>query len=313
MNDPASKARAARRDLAVLRRWMAALGALCGLLVAGVAIGAAGVTHVESADGVPLGQLTGRVSAYDADGNMQGALGVLSPQGYFADLLPDGRLGQVLALVYAKPACAGPAAIEVGSVMGGPLPVPGYVFAFGAPARIHAVPAGATARDLAVVSVRERTAEGYRCVARAGRAQVYAVEDNRAEQTGIAARISGPLRLRAQETSASQVATLDHAATMPRVDDETGAGGEVPKGTPQCSAGCYTSYIGDGTCESECANSLCSFDGGDCSKEFVAKARAYEATLCAPACGADNLGDGFCDSACNVSACQFDHGDCAAQ
>lgn len=41
MIDPARKERGARRDLGVPRRWMAALYALCGMLVVGVVAGGA--------------------------------------------------------------------------------------------------------------------------------------------------------------------------------------------------------------------------------------------------------------------------------
>ena len=69
-------------------------------------------------------------------------------------------------------------------------------------------------------------------------------------------------------------------------------------------------YLGDHICESECANSLCGFDAGDCSVAYVARAKKIEAAQCAVTCEVESIGDGFCDSACNVSSCGFDAGDC---
>lgn len=266
--------------------------------------------QLASARGKVIGAITGRTISFDAEANMVGAYGVLSASGYFADVLPSGALGQVLSLVYPSTDCSGTPAIEQSSVVGGPLPVPGYVFAFGEPPQGFNVPAGATLRQLSIGSAQQRTRAGFRCVTAQNHTMVYPLQINRAQASGFASQYAAPLRVQ-------PVAALErdgHISAAPRahatVPNETGPGADVPPDTPECAPGCYTPYLGDHVCESECANSLCGFDAGDCSATYMERAKKHEASLCAPACDASSVGDGFCDSACNVSSCEFDSGDC---
>ena len=262
--------------------------------------------QLHSVEGQIIGSLTGRVLAQDERGVMLGAYGVLSLRGYFAEVLANGALGQVDALVYREPGCAGPPALEVTSGGGRAPPVPGYVFAFGAPAHIWQVAATARAGELAIASRLERTSDAYRCRLAPLRAMVYPLIANRRELSGIASGYDAPLRVR----------VLTHSDTVPKqrtgspAPPETGAGAVFEDTTPQCAAGCFVPYLGDGVCEVECANSLCDFDASDCSAAFVTRARQREAALCAPTCETSDVGDGFCDQRCNVATCEFDHGDC---
>lgn len=266
--------------------------------------------RLDSAAGVVIGILSGRTTSFDPGAAAIGAYGVISARGYFADVLPSGALGQVLTLVYASNDCSGPAAIELSSVMGGPLPVPGYVFAFGDPRQIMNVPAAAAARTLTVTAKRHRTPTGYVCERQETKVRVYPVQGNRAEVSGFVDNYATPLAVRLTRPAQSATATT---ARVTQAQSQTGAGALMPSGTPQCAPGCYTAYIGDGICERECATSLCAFDGADCKADFVERAKSDEASLCAPACEAGNLGDGFCDKDCNVGKCEFDQGDCANQ
>jgi hypothetical protein len=268
--------------------------------------------QLTSARGETLGAITGRTSSFDAEANMVGAYGVVSAQGYFADVLPSGALGQVLSLIYASSDCSGAPAIEQSSVLGGPLPVPGYVFAFDTPVRVFNVPLGATLRELVSGSVRQRTRTGFSCEAQQRRTRVYPLQVNRSETSGFAEQYAGPLRVQMVASSAHDQrpdGTSAARSQQPRVR-ETGAGADLPFDTPQCAPGCFMPYLGDHVCEAECANSLCGFDAGDCSAAYVERAKQHEATLCAPSCEATSIGDGFCDTACNVSSCNFDQGDC---
>lgn len=263
-----------------------------------------------SANGVVLGTINGRTTSYDADANLVGAYGVVSARGYFADVLPSGTLGQVLSLVYASPACSGAAAIEQSSVVGGPLPVPAYVFAFNAPAQLWNVPARANLREMTVGSVRQRSREGYECVAAHRRARVYPLQSNRSDVSGFAAHYDGPLEVRvlsARVIGGDGMPGSEARRAPPR---ETGAGADLAPDTAACAPGCFLPYLGDHICEAECANSLCGFDAGDCSAAYVERAKQHEASLCAPSCTAGSVGDGFCDGPCNVSSCEFDRGDC---
>ncbi len=261
---------------------------------------------LESADGRIIGSVTGHVWAQDQRGTRLGAYGVVSTRGFFAEVLPSGELAQVDRLVYGKPGCAGPPAIEVASVDGRAAPVPSYVFAFGVAAQLWQVPPTARAGDFAIASRLERGDDGYRCLAVTQQALVYPLAANRSELTGITRNYRAPLAVRPQ--------THHDASAIPGSNEparhETGAGAVFDNTTPQCAAGCFSPYLGDGICEAECANSLCDFDANDCSAAFVTRARQREASLCAPTCETTDLGDGFCDLRCNVATCEFDHGDC---
>jgi len=79
----------------------------------------------------------------------------------------------------------------------------------------------------------------------------------------------------------------------PRADDSCAR--EI-EDCPDCSDGCTPFEVGDGTCNPECYNPLCSFDQGDCYY-----------------CGAEcvsKMGDGHCDAECYIGACELDGGDC---
>lgn len=262
-----------------------------------------------SARGETIGVVTGRSTSFDAEGRTVGAYAVLSARGYFSDLLPSGPLGQVLSLVYAAPDCSGSAAIEQSSVTGGPLPVPGYVFAFGAPVQNFYVPGNSALRDVAIGSERQRSRDGYTCITSPRRARVYTLNTNNAEVSGFADHYPGPLRVK-NIAAVAETLPAQRAPLSPAVVDESAAGADLPPNTPECAPGCLLPYLGDHICESECANSLCGFDAGDCSAAYVARAKKIEAAQCAATCEIESIGDGFCDSACNVSNCGFDAGDC---
>lgn len=288
----------------------------CVLGLAGAASAVAAGTSAElvSARGEMIGTVGGRSSGFDGNAAIIGAYGVVSTRGYFADVLPSGALGQVMSLVFASADCSGAPAIEQSSVAGGPLPVPAYVFAFGAPAQVFNVPADAGLRDMEVGSERQRARDGYTCVALHKRARVYPLVLNQTAVSGFANQYAGPVRVQMKNIATAQSATsAARAPARKAMVDEAGIGADLPADTPECALGCYLPYLGDHICESACANSLCGFDAGDCSAAYVERAKQREAGMCAPTCEAASLGDGFCDSACDVSACDFDHGDCKHQ
>jgi hypothetical protein len=88
--------------------------------------------------------------------------------------------------------------------------------------------------------------------------------------------------------------------TRPPTMESTGA----PSFTPiekACSPACQPEWLGDGSCQIQCHNADCRFDGGDCPRSEG---------WCAARCSPDALGDGFCDSECNSAACNWDNSDC---
>ena len=301
-----------QRTLRALARARRAFLGLAWLAMAGPMVSQAADTSAVliSARGEAIGTVSGRTTSFDGNAAMVGAYGVVSTRGYFADILPSGALGQVVSLLYAAADCGGAPVIEQSSVVGGPLPVPGYVFAFGAPVQVLSVPATATLREIEVASERQRTRDGYRCMAVKKRARVYPLADNQLTVSGFANQYAGPVKVKMESAPAGAVpAGVDPRRKTP-VPDETGTGADVPPDTPECAVGCYMPYLGDHICESACANSLCGFDASDCSPAYVERAKQRESRLCAPTCEASSVGDGFCDDACNVASCNFDHGDC---
>ncbi|CAE7258007.1 Gnptab [Symbiodinium natans] len=66
-----------------------------------------------------------------------------------------------------------------------------------------------------------------------------------------------------------------------------------------CATGCYSSWRGDGECDSSCNNAACNYDDGDCNQE------------CADGCHSHWRGDSECDSVCNNAQCNYDDGDCS--
>lgn len=77
-------------------------------------------------------------------------------------------------------------------------------------------------------------------------------------------------------------------------------GGSGSTALENCAAGCPSSWIGNGQCESACRNAACEWDGGDCA--WV--------DACAVGCPDEWIGDGVCDDSCYNAACSWDGGDC---
>ncbi|CAG9319460.1 unnamed protein product [Blepharisma stoltei] len=99
----------------------------------------------------------------------------------------------------------------------------------------------------------------------------------------------------------------------------------------ECSPGCNSTIWGDGNCDSECSNSQCNYDNGDCLNLTCAEncfiwmvgnsicdqacdneECEYDKKDCGctPECSNSIWGDGVCDEECNNLDCEFDKGDC---
>lgn len=63
-------------------------------------------------------------------------------------------------------------------------------------------------------------------------------------------------------------------------------------------ADCETSWIGDGTCQTDCNYIHTGYDGGDCRTVSVT--------------GCPSASDGTCDTNCNFRSTNWDHGDCCS-
>jgi hypothetical protein len=63
-----------------------------------------------------------------------------------------------------------------------------------------------------------------------------------------------------------------------------------------CSQPCTFQMVGDKTCDADCKNEECSYDGGDCD--------------CATGCSEKKQTNTVCDSSCNNKACNFDNYKC---
>jgi hypothetical protein len=61
---------------------------------------------------------------------------------------------------------------------------------------------------------------------------------------------------------------------------------------------CYTPWLDDGICDTNCNNYYCNYDGGDCCHDWSAS------------CWASMMGDGTCDPECDSAVCLWDGGDC---
>jgi len=286
------------------------IAAVLAFSVGGAAPAASTTAQVVTASGAPIGQFVGHGSGYAEDGSLRGTYAVVSPRGYVGDLLPDGRFAQQPALGYASADCSGRAYLEVSNLVGAQPPVPGLVFAFGEAGAVYSIKAGS--RPLEITFASTHGLGNAACVQRGATVTAYPLDPHSGAETGFAERYAGPLAIRATAASAPGRATRLPAA--PRAGTTMTPPGAkplpLPPPTPECAVGCYQDNPGDGVCQSECLNSLCGFDGGDCSVEDTAAARALEAEQCAPTCAEVDRGDGFCDARCNSAACAFDDGDC---
>ena len=95
----------------------------------------------------------------------------------------------------------------------------------------------------------------------------------------------------------------------------------VPVPDDECAPGCPWHLINDGTCEEECNNEQCGFDGHDCDQSEPEPApgprpeppvvvNPPSGDWCSPGCPWTSINDGFCDTDCFNETCGHDGHDC---
>ncbi|OEH76664.1 notch domain-containing protein [Cyclospora cayetanensis] len=83
-----------------------------------------------------------------------------------------------------------------------------------------------------------------------------------------------------------------------------------------CNAKCSKSWLGDGDCDRDCDTLECGYDKGDCTSSTNVRLNAFreangsEGEVCNSTCRLWMVGNSVCDSQCNNTACRFDGGDC---
>jgi len=217
------------------------------------------VDHEDNAIGI----FTGTTRSYDLDGVASNAFEVVSPSGYLAAVLPDGRLGAVRQLYFETDACHGPARVAArpSSTQEGLL-VPGYVFAFGQPASIYFISKNAAAHEFTPKSVLLAGAEGVNCSEDDTSGLFYAAEDRLTYITASLRLDYGSVSI---QTSLPALPVESEAKPSSKSLDNGPARSKLYQpGMQSCAPGCEQGYIVNGTCDSECNNAACGFDQGDC-------------------------------------------------
>ena len=90
---------------------------------------------------------------------------------------------------------------------------------------------------------------------------------------------------------------------------------------PHCKEGCPPNWIRDNYCDQACNNSVCDWDGGDCTNATKpgwtgnfqrggSQSTSSSLDHCSTGCLNTWLGDRYCDQACRTLQCGYDAGDC---
>lgn len=261
-----------------------------------------------------LGLYGGIVSAYNLSGQLESATLLILPTGYTAPVLGSGAVATFPVAYFDQPGCKGREHLPTSGDNGpGLLPFPGVVYRSAASGQTAYVPQGRQPAPVSIRSALHLDMQGIRCEPLQQSLTLLAVEPNAPAVTGMNRDGDvGPVTL-GIERAAGAAGKPDRrrdAGSVPG-DSEDGVGvSDEPQ--EECSPGCLTAAIGNGSCDIPCYFEACGYDGGDCAAMNKDELDAALANMCSPGCNQGDIGDGFCDAACQTEACGQDGGDCAA-
>ena len=210
-----------------------------------------------------VGTFIGTTQSHDLDGKVSDAYEVVSPSGYLAALLPDGTLGAVKQLHFETDTCQGPPRVpaEEGFILRG------YVFAFGQPATVYFIRKSAVAQALTVNSILEAGDQGATCTEVDIKGDFYTAESRLVVITGFTRPDYGSASI---QTDPPEIPAKDSkSALFQDLDSGPARSLLYQPGMQACAPGCEQVSIANGICESECNNTACGFDQGDCQGIFA--------------------------------------------
>lgn len=259
-----------------------------------------------------LGLYGGIVSAYGVNGQLESATLLILPGGYAAPVLSSGALATFPIAYFEQPGCKGREHVSPSGDQAGLLPFPGVVYRSLSTGQPVYVPQGRQAAAVPIRSaLRLDVQQGIRCEPRQQTLPLLAVETNQPTVTGMNRTGDfGPVTL-GVESGAGMAGKQDRRHGAGSVSGDVGGDVETPaEPQEECSPGCLTEAVGNGSCDIACYFESCRFDGGDCTSMNREELDKALANMCSPGCNREDVGDGFCDAACRTDACNQDGGDC---
>lgn len=258
------------------------------------------------------GLFGGIVSAYNVSGQLESATLLILPTGYTAPVLGNGALATFALAYFDQPGCKGREYLAPSGQQAGLLPFPGVVYRSMASGQPAYVPQGRQPASAQIRSALHLDAQqGIRCEPLQQTLPLLAAESNVTTVTGMNREGElGPLTL-GIESAAGMVGKRDRRSESGAFAGGSGSEVEVlDEPQDECSPGCLTEAVGNGSCDIACYFESCRFDGGDCASLDKDELDAALANMCSPGCNQGDIGDGFCDAACQTEACGQDGGDC---
>lgn len=257
-----------------------------------------------------LGLYGGISSAYALNGKLESVVLLILPTGYVVPLLDGGLVATYPVAYFESNNCQGneylPASLS-GSVL---LPFGGLVYRSLATSKIRFIPKYQAKK---IVKVRSKLGfdrdSAVVCERVDVQLQLFSTVKNSIESSGFAERDDiGPIaiEMNAQRAPVKAGRLPPPAESASIIQDDN----KVYPPLQECSPRCLVEAVGNKSCDIECYNEACSFDGGDCASKPEAELQKELSKICSPGCFAGDIGDGFCDAACNTDSCKHDGGDC---
>jgi len=268
---------------------------------------------VNTGSGEFLGLYGGIASAYSLAGERQGARVVVLPGGYLLPVLDAGEIATFPVAYFSGSDCTGNEYVPATGDRPGLIPMHGMVFRSLASKLLVYTPKRAVSSRHKIQSRMKMLGDGsVRCEQSGEQLLLLQVEPHRPDETGLKEPFApGPVVL---ETAVRRLQAdrprswADAGLTGEGVD--SGVNGEQDASVQECSPGCFTNVLGNGSCDIDCYVEACFYDAGDCAEVDPAELQQQLANICSPGCHPEDVGDGFCDPVCNNESCNFDGNDC---
>jgi len=264
-------------------------------------------------EGEYLGLFGGISSGYNRNGEIEGAILLISSTGYIAPILNRGGIAVTPRLYFQNKGCVGQEYLPATITLPGPMQYRGMVYRTLSSNGLSYIPKHNDSKIVNTLSQSWIKSSGQvACEDLEEALDVYELMHNSPELTGIDRQYNYNSAAVAIEEDKPPTRSLD-------ISSDTSEDGYVDNSVvidtsqEECSAACLTDSVGNGACDIECYVESCFYDKGDCDDLSPEELQMKLSKVCSPGCDMDDIGDGFCDTPCDTQTCQYDGGDCEQQ
>ena len=264
-------------------------------------------------EGEYLGLYGGISTGYNRNGEIEGAMLLITHTGYIAPILNRGGIALIPSLYFKNVGCAGNEYLPATIKLHGTSLYRGMVYRSLSSSNLGYIPKQSDSKTVKTHSrLRINSSGKAECDESEEVLEVYELMRNSTEITGIDAHNNYDLVavVIEEDKRPSRSSAISSDLNSDRYADNSEST-DIPQ--EECSPACLTDAVGNGSCDIECYVESCFYDKGDCDNLSPEELQMKLSTICSPGCNMDDIGDGYCDTPCDNQNCQFDGGDCKQQ